>query len=476
MVTPRTQEIAKVTNETRRLEEGPVAAFQAQFHGEVIQPGDEAYESARRVWNAAIDRHPALVARATGVADVRAAVRFARDRGLPLAVRGGGHNVAGTAVCDGGVVLDCSPMKGRWVDPATRTARAQAGLLWGELDLETQVFGLATTGGIISHTGIAGLTLGGGLGWLMRKHGLAADNLLSADVVTAEGECLRASEREHADLFWGLRGGGGNFGVVTSFEYRLHPVGPIVLAGMILHPAARASEVLAFYRDYVASAPDELTTIAVLRMAPPAPFIPPEVHGQPVVVIGACYAGPVEEGERAVAPLRRFGEPLVDFIRPTPYVSHQALLDPTAPHGLNYYWKSEYLPPLSDALIDTLVEHAWRGVTPESYTIIFHLGGAVGRADPEGSAFEDRRAAHAVVIDSVWSEPARASACIAWTRDFWEAVRPYATGRIYVNFLGEEGPGRVRAAYGATKYERLQALKRTYDPTNFFRLNQNVAP
>ncbi len=476
MVMPTTQVTARVTGESRRLEKGAVAAFQSQFRGEVIQPGDAAYESARRVWNGAINRHPGLVARATGVADVRAAVQFARDRDLPLAVRGGGHNVAGTAVCDGGVVLDCSPMKGVRVDSADRTVRAQAGLLWGELDRETQVFGLATTGGIITHTGIAGLTLGGGIGWLMRKHGLAADNLLSADVVTAEGECLRASEREHADLFWGLRGGGSNFGVVTSFEYRLHPVGPIVLAGVILHPAARAREVLGFYRDYIASAPDELTTIAILRMAPPAPFLPASVHGQPVVVIGACYAGPVEEGERAVARLRRFGEPLVDLIRPTPYLSHQALFDATAPHGLSYYWKSEYLPPLSDALIDTLVEHAWRVATPESYTIMFHLGGAVGREDPEKSAFEDRRAAHAMVIDSVWSEPVRAPACIAWTRNFWEAVRPFSTGRTYVNFLGEEGQDRVRAAYGAAKYERLRALKRTYDPTNFFRLNQNVAP
>ena len=310
----------------------------------------------------------------------------------------------------------------------------------------------------------------------MRRYGLAADNVLSADVVTADGDFLRASAEEHADLFWGLRGGGGNFGVVTSFEYRLHPVGPIVLAGVMLHPAAKAREVLGFYRDFIGSAPDELTTIVVLRMAPPAPFLPPWVHGQPVVVIGACYAGSVEEGERAVAPLRRFGEPLVDLIRPTPYVSHQALFDPTAPHGLGYYWKSEYVQSLSDALIDTLTERAWGVPTPESYTIIFHLGGAVGRQDPEGSAFEDRRAAHAVNIDAVWSEPARASACMAWTRELWEAVRPYSTGRVYVNFLGEEGQDRVRAAYGEAKYERLRALKRKHDPTNFFRLNQNIRP
>jgi hypothetical protein len=244
----------------------------------------------------------------------------------------------------------------------------------------------------------------------------------------------------------------------------------------MLHPAAKAREVLGFYRDFIGSAPDELTTIVVLRMAPPAPFLPPSVHGQPVVVIGACYSGSVEEGERALAPLRRFGEPLVDLIRPTPYVSHQALFDPTAPHGLGYYWRSEYVPSLSDALVDTLAERAWGAATPESYTIIFHLGGAVGRQDPEGSAFEDRRAAHAVNIDAVWSEPARAAECIAWTREMWEAVRPYSTGRVYVNFLGEEGQDRVRAAYGEPKYARLRALKRKHDPTNFFRLNQNIRP
>ena len=310
----------------------------------------------------------------------------------------------------------------------------------------------------------------------MRRHGLAADNVLSADVVTADGDFLRVSAEEHPDLFWGLRGGGGNFGVVTSFEYRLHPIGPIVLAGVMLYPAAKAREVLGFYRDFIGSAPDELMTIVVLRMAPPAPFLPPEVHGQPVVVIGACYAGSVEDGERVVAPLRQFGEPLVDVIRPTPYVSHQAFFDPTAPHGLGYYWKSEYVPSLSDALIDTLAERAWEVATAESYTIIFHLGGAVGRQDPEGSAFEDRRAGHAVNIDAVWSEPARAPAGIAWARELWEAVRPYSTGRVYVNFLGEEGQDRVRAAYGEAKYERLRALKRTYDPTNFFRLNQNIRP
>jgi FAD/FMN-containing dehydrogenase len=476
MVMPVMQETGRTVSEIPRLEEGAVAALRSRFQGELIQPGDETYESARRIWNGAIDRHPSLVARATGVADVQAAIRFAREQRHLLAVRGGGHNVAGTAVCDGGMVLDCSPMKAVWVDPVARRARAQAGLLWGELDRETQVFGLATTGGIITHTGIAGLTLGGGLGWLMRKHGLACDNLLSADVVTADGECLRASEREHADLFWGLRGGGGNFGVVTSFEYRLHPVGPTVLAGPVLYPAEAARAVLGAYRECLADMPDELTTIVILRTAPPAPFLPPEVHGRPVVVVAACYAGRIEDAERAVAPFRRLGEPLVDLLRPTPYVAHQGMFDATSPHGLGYYWKSEYLAALSDEAIEILIEHAWRAPTPMSYTIMFHLGGAVARTDPEASAFEDRRARHALVVDAVWSDPAAGDAAVTWARTFWQRLGPISSGRIYVNFLGEEGPDRVRAAYGATKYDRLRALKGKYDPTNFFRLNQNIAP
>jgi FAD/FMN-containing dehydrogenase len=462
--------------ERRHIDDLEIADLARHFRGALIRRDDPTYDIARRIWNGAIDRYPALIARCTGVADVLAAVRFARERELIVAVRGGGHNVAGTAVCDDGVVIDLSPMKALWVDPVARTARAHPGLLWGEFDHETQPFGLATPGGIVTHTGISGLTLGGGLGWLMRRYGLTCDNLLSADVVTADGELVRASAEENADLFWGLRGGGGNFGIVTSFQYRLHPVGPTVLAGVILHPAARAPEVLDFYRYYIATAPDELMTIVVLRMAPPAPSLPAGIHGQPVVIIGVCYAGPVDEGERVIAPLRRFGEPIADLIQATPYASHQAMIDATVPHGLGYYWKSEYLPPLSDALIATLTEHAWRVATPMSYAAIFHLVGAVGREVPEVSAFEDRRATHAMTIDAVWSDPAASGACIAWVRDFWEAVRAHSTGRVYVNFLGEEGQDRVRTAYGAAKYERLRVLKRTYDPTNFFRVNQNIVP
>jgi FAD/FMN-containing dehydrogenase len=467
---------ATAPSQLQALDDSAVADLSRHFQGALIRPGDAPYEAARRVWNGAIDRRPALIARCTGAADVRAAVRFARARDLVVAVRGGGHNVAGTAVCEGGIVLDLSPMKGMRVDPRTRVARAQPGLLWGEFDHETQTFGLATTGGIVSHTGIAGLTLGGGLGWLMRRHGLTADNLLSADVVTADGALVRVSADEHADLFWGLRGGGGNFGIVTSFEYRLHAVGPTVLAGILLHPAAKAREVLSFYRDYIASAPDELMSIVVLRKAPPAPFLSPSIHGQPVVIIAVCYAGRVEDGERAIAPLRRFGEPVADVVRPTLYASHQALIDATVPHGLGYYWKSEYLRPFSEAFIEALVEHAWRAPTPESYAAIFHMGGAVGREDPDASAFEDRRAAHAMTMDGVWSNPAASGPCIEWVRGFWEAVRPHSTGRVYMNFLGEEGEDRVRAAYGPAKYERLRALKRKYDPTNVFRMNQNIVP
>jgi FAD/FMN-containing dehydrogenase len=468
---PRTR-----SNQRTPIDDAAIADLSRRFRGALIRPGDAAYDAARRIWNGAIDRRPALVARCTGAADVRAAVGFARERELLVAVRGGGHNVAGTAVCDRGIVIDLSPMKGVWVDPRARVARAQPGLLWGELDHETQPFGLATPGGIVSHTGIAGLTLGGGLGWLMRRHGLTADNLLSADVVTADGALVRAGAEEHAELFWGLRGGGGNFGIVTSFEYRLHAVGPTVLAGLVLYPAARAREVLSLYRDYIASAPDEVMTIVVLRMAPPAPFLPEEVHGQPVVIIAVCCAGSVEQGERAVAPLRRFGRPLADLVQPTSYASHQALIDASVPHGLGYYWKSEYLRPLSDASIETLAAHAWPLPTPESYAAVFHMGGAVGREDPDASAFEDRRAAHAMTMDGVWSDPAASGACIAWVRGFWEAVRPHSTGRVYMNFLGEEDEERVRAAYGPTKYERLRVLKRKYDPTNFFRMNQNIAP
>jgi FAD/FMN-containing dehydrogenase len=450
-------------------------AFAAGLHGQAIWPEDAGYDDARAIWNGMIDRRPALIVRCADVADVIRAVRFAREHDQLVAVRGGGHNVAGTAMCDGGIVVDLSAMKEIEIDRQGRTVRAEPGLLWGEVDAATQAHGLATPGGIVTHTGIAGLTLGGGIGWLMRKHGLTSDNLVACDVVTAEGEFVRASADEHADLFWALQGGGGNFGVVTSFQYRLHAVGPEVLAGVVLYPAEEAETVLRAYRDFVAGAPEELTTIVNLRKAPPAPYLPEHLHGRPVVIIAICYAGDLAEGERVLAPLRAFGEPLIDLIGRKPYVAHQGMFDASVPHGLRYYWKSHYLAPLSDPAIDVLVQHAWEAPSPQSYTIMFHLGGAIRGRLPADSAFEDRRAEHALNINSAWSEPATDAGQIAWARRLFEAMQPFATG-VYVNFLGEEDHERVRAAYGPEKYERLARIKATYDPDNFFRMNQNIRP
>ncbi len=447
------------------------------FSGELLLPRSPGYETARKIWNGAIDRRPACIARCTGVADVVAAVRFARERDLLVAVRSGGHGVAGHAVCDAGLVIDLSSMKGIHVDPRARTARAEAGVLWGELDRETQLYGLATVGGIVTHTGIAGLTLGGGIGWLMRKHGATVDNLLSADLVTAQGELVTANEEENPDLFWAIRGGGGNFGIVTSFEYRLHAIGPIVLAGSVFHPLEDAPEVLRFYREYAAAAPDELTTIFELSVAPPAPFLPEDVHGKPVVMVGACYAGSADEGAEVVRPLKQFGRPIVDLLEPKPYTALQSMFDPMVPHGWHRYWKSVELPPLTDEAIDTLVEHAPEPTSPKSYCIVFQLGGALDRVGAGDTAYGQRDAAHNVNVNAVWTEddpdPERH---IGWARDFFDALQPHARQRVYVNFLGDEGPDRVRQAYGAAKYDRLVELKRAYDPTNFFRLNQNIQP
>jgi FAD/FMN-containing dehydrogenase len=451
--------------------------LRAGVRGPVILPADPGYDAARAIWNGAIDRRPACIVRCTGVADVVAAVDFARERDLLVAVRSGGHGVGGHALCDGGVVIDLSPMKGIRVDPVARTARAEAGVLWGELDRETQLHGLATVGGIVTHTGIAGLTLGGGIGWLMRKHGATVDNLLSADVVTARGEIVTASEEENPDLFWAIRGGGGNFGVVTSFEYRLHPVGPVVLAGPVFHLLEDAPEVLRFYREFIAGAPDELTTIFELSVAPPAPFLPEEVHGKQVVMVGACYAGSPDEGAEVVRPLKQFGRPIVDLLEPKRYTALQSMFDPMVPHGWHRYWKSVELPPLTDTAIDTLVEHAPAVTSPKSYCIVFQLGGALARVSEDETAFSQRDAAHNVNVNAVWTEEdPDAERHIAWAREYFDALQPHAGGRVYVNFLGEEGGTRVRQAYGARNYERLVELKRAYDPTNLFRLNQNIEP
>ena len=465
------------TETTTRAQTTDLGRLRDSIRGPVIAPDDEGYDAGRAIWNGAIDRRPACIARCTGVADVVAAVRFARERGLLVAVRSGGHGVGGHALCDGGLVIDLSPMKGIRVDPAARTARAEAGVLWGELDRETQFHGLATVGGIVTHTGIAGLTLGGGIGWLMRKHGATVDNLLSVEVVTAEGALLTASGEENPDLFWGIRGGGGNFGVVTSFEYRLHPVGPVVLAGPIFHPLEDARDVLAFYREFIATAPDELTTIFELSVAPPAPFLPEDVHGKPIVMVGACYSGAPEDGIEVVRPLKEFGNPIVDLLEPKLYTALQSMFDPSVPHGWHRYWKSVELPPLTDDAIDTLVDHASAQTSPKSYCIVFQLGGALARAAEDETAFSQRDAAYNVNINAVWTEDdPEGERHVAWARDFFSAMQPHAGRRVYLNFLGDEGAERVRQAYGDRVYERLVHLKRAYDPTNFFRLNQNIEP
>ena len=441
--------------------ESDIQNFQTGLRGELLRPTDNGYDDARTIWNAMIDKHPGLIVRCTGVADVVSAVRFARENELLVSVRGGGHNVGGSALCDGGLVIDLSRMKGIHINPVSHIARAQPGLTLGDLDRETQAFGFSVPAGIVSTTGIAGLTVGGGFGWLNRKYGLTCDNLLSADVVTADGQMVTTSEKENPDLFWGIRGGGSNFGIVASFEYQMHPVGPTVLAGVVVHPMARATQLLRFYRDFVADIPDDLTVIPALRIAPPAPFLPEDVHGKPIVAFFVCYSGPVDEGERVLRPFREFGQPLADVVVPKPFNMHQSMLDAVQPPGRNYYWKSDYLTELSDGAIDTIVP-------------LFQLGGASGRVAEDATAYSHRDAAYALNCNASWVE-GDSDPHVQWARDFSTAVQPFASG-VYVNFMGDEGDERARAAYGSAKYERLVALKNKYDPTNFFRVNQNIKP
>jgi FAD/FMN-containing dehydrogenase len=451
-----------------------IDTLQASLRGELFQPGKEGYDVARSIYNAMIDRHPALIVRCAGVADVIQAVNFARTHHLLVSVRGGGHNVAGFAVCDDGLVIDLSGMKGMHIDPAAQTVRAEAGLTWGELNHDLQVFGLAGTGGFVSTTGVAGFTLGGGFGWLVRKHGLACDNLLAVDLVTADGQFLIASSTENPDLFWGARGGGGNFGIVTSFKFRVHPVG-MALAGLLLYPFTKAKAVLQFWRDYAGTAPEELASAAALFTAPPWPFLPEQLHGTPLVAIAVVYAGPLEVGEQVLRPLRAFGPPLADLVQPMPYSAIQTMVDAFYPRGLQHYWKSNFLPGVSDAAIDTILAHFTGVPSPQTVMHIEHLGDALSRVDANETAFAHRGWPYNLLITSMWTEPADAEKNIHWTRQFWEALQPFAAEAVYVNFLSSEGEDRVKAAYGA-HYEQLVALKNKYDPTNFFRLNQNIKP
>ncbi len=433
------------------------------LEGDVITPGHEEYETARKVFNGLIERRPALIARCASTHDVVATLAYARRQGLPLAIRGGGHSVAGDAVCDDGVVIDFSDLREVRVDGVRNIAVAQPGATWFDFDQASQAYGLATTGGLVSSTGIAGLTLGGGIGWLVRKHGLTCDNLIAAEVVTADGNVLRASESENPDLFWALRGGGGNLGVVTSFEYRLHPL-EHVLGGMVVHPRDRAHDVLRFFGTLCADAPDELTMIAALITSP---------DGHAAIALAACYSGPVAEGERALKPLRKFGPPILDQLAVMPYTVLQTSLDSTAPWGSLNYWKADFLSELSDRAIDLIVEQAGRMYSPLSGLHVYQLGGAMSRVAADATAFSHRNAGFVYNLIGTWLAPAETAAHSAWPKQAFEALRPVSAGGAYVNFLGNEGQHRIRAAYGPN-YQRLVALKQRYDPNNLFRLNQNV--
>ncbi|MGH2705850.1 MAG: FAD-binding oxidoreductase [Actinomycetota bacterium] len=443
-----------------------VEELRRELRGAVIVPADPEYESVRKVHNGMIDKRPAAIARCTGVADVKAALQFGLEHTLPIAVRGGGHNVAGKAVVDDGIVIDMSGMKGMRVDPARRVIAAQAGLTWGEFDRETQAFGLATTGGAVSTTGIAGLTLGGGIGWLQRKHGLTCDNLLSVDVVTADGQFLVASERENPELFWGLRGGGGNFGIATSFEYQLHPLGQ-VLAGPVGYPFSAAKEAFTFYRDFSQAAPDELFCEFALSALP---------DGQRAVFLFMCYAGPPEEGEKVIAPVRQFGSPIADALQPMSYVEVQQAYDADFPWGLKNYWKSSNIANLSDDAIDTMVSFLETAPSISPLVVIDQFGGAVARVPDDATAFGHRDADYDLIIAAIWSKDSEQDAHIEWAQSFWSAMQPHSTESVYVNYLSEEGDERVRAAYGGGHYARLVELKRRYDPQNVFRNNQNIKP
>jgi FAD/FMN-containing dehydrogenase len=450
-------------------------ALRQSLRGAVCLPGEAGYDEARTIWNAMIDRRPGAVVRCKGASDIIRAVTFAREHGILLAVRAGGHNIAGNAVCEAGLLLDLSLMRSVRVDPVRRTALVEPGATLGDFDREAQAFGLATPLGINSTTGVAGLTLGGGFGWLSRKFGLSVDNLVSADVVTADGKLEKASTTENSDLFWALRGGGGNFGVVSSFEFGLHPVGPMVLSGLIVHPFARARELLAGYRQVAAKAPDELTQWVVLRKAPPLPFLPADVHGKEILVFAVCYVGDERDGNRALEPLRSLGTPIADVVGMQPFTGWQSAFDPLLTPGAYNYWKSHNFVELNDGLLDVLVNQVGSLPTPECEIFIGQLGGAAGRVAPDAMAYPHRNANFTMNVHTRWRERADERRSIDWARKLFAETAPYATGGVYVNFMPEDETDRVSSAYG-TNYARLAALKAKYDPDNLFRLNQNVQP
>lgn len=451
-----------------------VPELRSALRGAAIGPGDPAYDEARTVWNAMIDRRPALIARCAGVADVITAVNFARENGLLVSVKGAGHNIAGKAVCDGGLMIDLSPMKSVHVDPVAKTARVEPGCTLADFDHEAQAFGLATPVGYNSTTGIAGLTLGGGFGWLSRRYGLTCDNLRSVDVVIADGNLRHASQDENPDLFWAVRGGGGNFGVVTCFEFDLQEVGPEVLSGLLIYPLEHAPEVFRRYREFAARAPDEVAAWCVLRHAPPLPFLPEEWHGERVLIIAAFYAGGMADGEAALQPLREIGDPIVDVIGPHRYAAWQQAFDALLGPGARNYWKSHNFVEFTDGMIDNFIRGAESMPSPQSEIAIAQLGGAINRRPIGATAYPHRDTKFLMNLHTRWEDPAQDEECVAWARDLYDAMTPHATGGVYVNFIPEE-VGQERAAY-RENYDRLVEIKNRYDPGNLFRLNQNVRP
>ncbi len=461
-----------------KLASEAVESLRQTLRGPLLTPADDSYNEVRQVWNGLIDRRPALIARCTGTADVINAVNFARTQHLLVSVRGGGHNVSGAAVCDGGLMIDLSLMKGIHVDPQARTARAQPGVTWGDLDRETQLFGLVAPGGVVSTTGIAGLTLGGGLGWLRRKHGLACDNLLSVDLVTAGGELVHASASENSELFWGIRGGGGNFGIVTSFEYRLHSLGPEIMLVGAMYALEDAQKLVPVWRDFIDDAPNEVSSNLIFWSIPAIDGFPQELWNKPIVVVAAVYAGPADEGERVLAPLRQLATPVLDLSSRMPFTAAQGMFDFFFPKGERYYYfKSTELTHLDDTVINALIVSTASRPEPAILIGLWHYGGAIRSVAPDATAFRGRQTPYLLSIDSVWDDPTQSDAIIAWSRAQIAAMQPYSTGGLYVNFagLGEEGEALVRAAYGEN-YARLARLKHQYDPTNLFRMNQNIQP
>jgi FAD/FMN-containing dehydrogenase len=466
--------VKTLAGDTKSLGDDILTDLRSRLRGEVIAPTDSGYDATREIWNAMIDRKPGLIARCTGTADVMQAVRWAKEHGLLVSVRGAGHNIAGKSIHDGAMLIDLSPMRAVRVDPASRLVIAGPGATLGDVDHETQAHGLAIPTGINSTTGIGGLTLGGGFGWLSRSHGLTIYSLVGAEVVTADGARVHCSETENADLFWATRGGGGNFGVVTSFEFKSHPVGPEIMSGPLVFSHDSAKEVLRGYRELCKSGPDELSVWAVLRGAPPFPFLEPEVHGKDVLILAAMYNGPMEDGARAMEPLRKLGDPIGDAIGPHPFAGFQQAFDPLLTPGLRNYWKSHNFTELSDDLIDTLVKYAATLPSPHSEIFVAQVGGAINRVASDATAYPHRDVEFVMNVHTRWEETQQDDKCVAWARKFYEATEPFATGGVYVNFISE-GEDRVEGAYGAN-YERLAKVKSQYDPDNFFRLNQNITP